>query len=85
MRERRQRVDPAVDGRVASTRGSRSDQSGDSWLIYSQELSAKHRVGWSRGQRVAEKMVPKVGTGREVAGRWEAGRRGPGALLSELC
>ena len=50
------------------SRWNNSGESGSPWLKGSEELSAKSSVGRSRGSRMAEKMVLKAATGKEVAG-----------------
>lgn len=65
-------------------RWSNSGKSGSSWLISNKELSLKDGVGWSRRQRMAEKVVLKVETGKEV-GEWLMAKRRhvPGSVLSK--
>lgn len=43
-----------------------------SWLEGGKKLSTEKDVGWSRRQRMVEKMVPEVATGKEGGG-WKKG------------
>ena len=45
---------------------------GSSQLMSNKELSSKQGVGQSQRQRMAEKMAPKVVTGKKVGG-WSGG------------
>lgn len=48
------------------------------------EPGSEYSVGWSWKQRVAE-MVLKAANGKQIAGWWEAGRRGvPGSAPGKL-